>query len=427
MLKLSLVNLGRWNGLWGGGRDDGPTLLVALVRRRELPTSRPLALYWPVNRPDPLGGGVPVARPPIPSTPAELTPAWLTEALRATGHLDDAAVAAVQVEPIGQGVGILCQLARLTLTYDRPAPAAPASLVAKLPTADAQTRGMVALFRFYEREVRFYAEVAPLLEVRTPRCYYHDFDPTDGDFILLLEDLSPYRLGDQLAGASVEELRLVVAELAKLHAPWWNDPRLERLHWVPVANDPVNKAGLALYPQAWPVFVERFGHALPEAVRRTGERLGAHVGAILDRFTTAPRTICHGDYRLDNLFFGNADNAPLAVIDWQIAVRSVGTYDVGYFMSQSVDPAVRRAHELDVLRMYHQLLLEGGVRDYSFDDCLTDYRWTLLFCFCYPVMGGGLGDLSNERGYALATTMMERSAAAILDWDAGKLLDTLEV
>jgi len=365
-----------------------------------------------------------VVRPPIPSTLTELTPAWLTEALRAAGYLDDAAVAAVQAEPVGEGVGILCQLARLTLTYDRPAPTAPASLVAKLPTANAQTRGMVALFRFYEREVRFYAEVAPLLDaVRIPRCFYHDFDPASGDFILLLEDLSACRLGDQLAGASVEEVRLAVAELAKLHAAWWNSPRLEGLGWVPVANDPVNKAGLALYPQAWPVCLERFGHALPEAMRRTGERLGACVGAILDRFMAAPRTICHGDYRLDNLFFGGA--APLTVIDWQIAVRSVGTYDVGYFMSQSVDPNVRRAHELDILRMYHQMLVERGVQGYRFDDCLTDYRWTLLFCFCYPVMGGGLGDLSNERGYALATTIMERSTAAILDWDAGKLLDTL--
>ncbi len=366
-----------------------------------------------------------MARPPIPSTITELTPAWLTEALRAAGHLKDAAVEAVQVEPIGQGVGILCQLARLTLTYDRPVPAAPASLVAKLPTADPQTLGMVALFRFYEREVRFYAEVAPLLAVRTPRCYFHDFDPARGDFILLLEDLSACRLGDQLAGASADELRLAVAELAKLHAAWWNSPRLEAFPWVPVANDPVNKAGLALYPQAWPAFLERFGHALPEAMRRTGERLGACVGAILDRFTAAPRTICHGDYRLDNLFFGGPA-APLAVIDWQIAVRSVGTYDVGYLMSQSVHPDVRRREEMSILRAYHQMLVERGVQGYSFDDCLTDYRWTLLFCFCYPVMGGGLGDLSNERGYALAKTMMERSAAAIMDWEAWKLLDTLE-
>jgi hypothetical protein len=63
------------------------------------------------------------------------------------------------------------------------------------------------------------------------------------------------------------------------------------------------------------------------------------------------------------------------------------------------------------------------VQGYSFDQCLEDYRWTLLFCFAYPVIGGTMGDLSNERGVALATAMMERSATAIMDWDAGKLLD----
>jgi hypothetical protein len=34
----------------------------------------------------------------------------------------------------------------------------------------------------------------------------------------------------------------------------------------------------------------------------------------------------------------------------------------------------------------------------------------------------GTLDLSNERGLALATTMLERSIAAIVDLDAGDLL-----
>jgi hypothetical protein len=75
-----------------------------------------------------------------------------------------------------------------------------------------------------------------------------------------------------------------------------------------------------------------------------------------------------------------------------------------------------------LLKLYHDLLVDGGVTGYSYDDMLEHYRWTVLFCFAYPVMGGGLGDLSNERGYQLATTMMNRSAAAIIDWQAGSLL-----
>lgn len=370
----------------------------------------------------------------IPLTPDALTPEWLTGALHSTGQIGDATVTSVETQPVGQGVGILCQLARVMLRYDdttaaaqRPQPGAPKepprTLIAKLPTGDEQTRGMVRLFRFYEREVRFYDEVADRVEMRTPRTYFSAFDSASGDFILLLEDLAAARLGDQLASCSMADAELAMSELAKLHAAWWESPRLAELDWMPVVNDPVNKAGLALYPHAWPVFMERFGSALPERILTAGQQLGARAGEILDRLASGPRTVCHGDFRLDNLFFGDlGGQAPLAVIDWQIASRATGTYDVGYFMSQSLDTEVRRAHEMEILKRYHGMLTERGVQGYSFDQCLNDYRWTLLFCFVYPVMAGGLGDLSNERGHALARAMTERSATAILDWKADELL-----
>ncbi len=360
----------------------------------------------------------------LPATFDALTPEWLTSALRRNGHLDGATVRSVQYEPVGQGVGILCQLARLTLDYDGDATEAPRSLVAKIPSTDPQTRAMVSVFRFYEREVRFYTELAGDLSVATPRRYAGDFDPDTGDFILLLEDLTARRLGDQLAGSSLDDAELTIRELARLHAAWWNHPRLDAIGWMPDSSDPINKAGVAMYPQAWPIFMERVGQSLPAAMQRTGERLGAEVGAILDRFVTGPRTICHGDPRAENLFFAaNPGDPALTLIDWQISVKAAGTYDLGYFMSQSLDTEVRRAHEQDLLKLYHSLLCEGGVTGYSFDDMMEHYRWTVLFCFAYPVMAAGFGDLSNERGYQLATTMMNRSAAAIIDWDAGALLE----
>jgi aminoglycoside/choline kinase family phosphotransferase len=363
----------------------------------------------------------------IPASFDELTPAWLTEALRMGGVLDDGAtVKEVRYEPIGLGVGVLCLLARLFLTYDGDAPGAPRTLVAKIPSPNEQTRAMVNAFHFYEREVRFYREVADTVGLPTPRRYYTALDPETQDFILLLEDLGDRRLGDQLAGALPEEAALAISELARLHAPWWNAPELQRFAWMPTSNSPVNKAGLALYPQAWPIFRERFGADLPPRLQTVGERLTTAAFQILERFATGPQTICHGDYRIDNFFFGTAPgHAPLAVIDWQIVLRSAGPYDVGYFLSQSVAPALRQQLERDLLRQYHEALLAGGVRDYSFDQCLSDYRWTMLICFVYPVMGGAMADLGNERGRQLMQAMYERSATAILDWDADRLLDEL--
>ena len=122
----------------------------------------------------------------LPTTFDALTPEWLTGALRAGGKVGEATVRSVSFEPVGQGIGILCHLARLTLEYDGDAGQAPRTVVAKIPSTDPQTRGMVSIFGFYEREVRFYQEMAGRTPIATPRCYYGEFDAASGDFILLL-------------------------------------------------------------------------------------------------------------------------------------------------------------------------------------------------------------------------------------------------
>ena len=357
-----------------------------------------------------------------PRSLAELTRDWLTEALSAGTQLGPVRVSAAEVESIGRGSGLLCQLACVTLEYEPGTPAGPRTLVAKLAAEDADIRGMAGLFRFYEREVRFYAELASSLSIAVPRCYWSAYDLDGGAFVLLLEDMGALRAADQLGPGSARDARLVADLLVELHARWWNDRSLDALPWLPPVDSEINKLGLGLYAQAWPSFLERLGDRLPREALEVGERLGSRSMALLEELALSPRTLCHGDVRLDNIFFGPGDESPPVLLDWQIAGRGVGTYDLAYFLSQSFDPEVRRASERDILARYHGGLLARDVHGYDFEQCLLDYRRSVLFGFVYPVIGGGLGDLANDRGFALARVMAERSAAAILDWNAAELL-----
>ena len=359
----------------------------------------------------------------IPAGPDEITTQWLTHALRQTGAITDVTVESFDTKTIAEGVGLMGQLAQVTLYYDGSEAGAPRSLIAKFPAAAAENREIGNIFRFYEREVRFYEEIADEVEMRTPRCYYSAMDVEADEYVLLLEDLAPARVGDQLAGCSRLEAELAVRELAKFHATWWDSPRLAELDWMPLVNDPVNKSVEQTYQDAWGPFVERFGDRVPKSVLEIGERLAEKLGTIQDEMAEPPRTIFHGDYRTDNLFFATAEGGdPLAVIDWQISCRGRGVYDIGYFLSQSVQTEARKATEMDLLKTYHSILVKDGVRGYDFDQCLHDYRLITLFCLVYPVVVGGTLDLSNERGLALATAMLDRSVAAIVDLDAGELL-----
>jgi hypothetical protein len=359
----------------------------------------------------------------IPGGPEELTPEWLTHALRNTGTIRAASVTSFDAETIGEGTGLLGQLARITLHYDRPEGDAPRTLVAKFPAAAEENRQAGMLFRFYERENRFYEEIAGDVEVATPRCFYSAMDPEAGQHVLLLEDLSEARLGDQLTGSSRQEAELVVREAAKMHARWWESPRLAELGWIPLPTDSVVTEPVdSSYNDAWEPFLRIFGDRLSPEILQIGERLRSRLVTMLKEFDGPPRTLVHGDYRLDNMFFGSQDADALTVADWQICIRSRGTYDTGYFMSQSVPPEQRRASEMDILRTYHETLLENGATGYGFDQCLEDYRRTVLFCLVYPVISGGTYDLSNRRAMELVGTMLERCVSAITDLNAGELL-----
>jgi hypothetical protein len=357
---------------------------------------------------------------PIASDPASLTPTWLTEALRAGGALDaTAAVATVSCTPVGTGQ--VSDSVRLELTYDGPTPG-PASLVAKLPAADPTSRATGLAMRNYEREVRFYQSLASELPVRTPHCLHADIDVATGDFVLLLEDLSPARQGDQLTGCAVDVAAIAIGELPKLHGPRWGDPGLTTIDWL--HGDP--DAGRAVLSELVPTlhvgFRERYAAVLhPDAALALDALIPR-----LDRYLTpvpgAPTTVVHGDYRLDNLLFGGPEGgAPVAVVDWQTVAHGAALSDVAYFLGAGLQVEDRRTHEVALVRAYHDQLRTFGVDGFSWDDCWLAYRrgtWAGLFM---AVVASMIVE-RTDRGDEMFLAMAERHARHVLDLDAVALL-----
>lgn len=172
---------------------------------------------------------------------------------------------------------------------------------------------------------------------------------------------------------------------------------------------------------AWEPFLASFGSDLSDDIRAIGERFPAVVEEMM-YFPEKATTLVHGDYRLDNLFFRRHDNGPEVIaIDWQICVRSVGAYDLGYFLSQSLTIEDRRTHEERLLDIYRSTLAEAGI-DYPADELMEDYRRTVLFCLCYPIQAGGNVELVNDRAVQLVGQMLDRVVAAIRDLDAASLM-----
>lgn len=349
----------------------------------------------------------------IADSPELLTAAWLSEVLGAP-------VTEVAASPVGTGQ--MSDSLRLELAYSGDVPdGTPSTVIAKLPAADPTSRATGLSLRSYEREVRFYQELAPTLPIRTPTVHHADVDVTSGSFVLLLEDLRPATQGDQLAGATPEQAAVAVAELVKLHAPRWGDPTLAEIEWLTGDVETSRATMVQLLPMLWSGFAARYAARLDAEVTQVGEALFAAI----ERYVyddSQPLTVSHGDYRLDNLLFATEEGGvPIAVVDWQTVTHGAGLYDVAYFIGAGLLADARRAVEQELVRGYYDALVVAGVSGYSWAQCWEGYRRGTFAGLIMAVAASMLVE-QTERGDDMFMAMAHRHARHALDVDAVDLL-----
>jgi Ecdysteroid kinase-like family len=348
---------------------------------------------------------------PVLRLPDDLTTEWLASAL-GTGPID-----AFSTESIGTGQ--MSESRRVAIEYANGAGAGPSTVVLKTASEDQNSRSAGIGLGVYDREVRFYTELAPRLGAGGPlaECHLAVIDPEEGWFTLLLEDVSPAVQGDQIAGATVEQARLALHALATLHAPVFADPQLGATPWL----NQENVLGQALMTQLLPAFMERYGERVSpehqEVCRRFVASLDGWVG---DR--RPPLGLVHGDYRLDNMLFG-ARQAPsrFVVVDWQTVSWGPVMTDVSYFLGSSLSVDDRRAHEQELVRGYYERMRALGVRGFDWADCWKAYR-RQSFLGVLMTVGPAVIVERTERGDEMFLASLARFAQQVLDLDALELL-----
>jgi aminoglycoside/choline kinase family phosphotransferase len=357
---------------------------------------------------------------PIADTPEALTVDWVSEALRAAGHIGTESVTGIEQTSVGTGQ--MCDSVRLTLRYDRVTDAPP-TVIAKLPAADETSRATALSLGSYENEVRFYQQLAPHLPIRTPRVFHADIEVETARFILLLEDMAPACQGDQLAGCTPEVADVAVRELVRLHAPRWDDPTLADLPWL--HRDPAmgRQFMLMLLPTLWEGFRDRYAADLGPEVHQAGEALFARLEAYLTA-DTEPWTIVHGDYRLDNLLFDpTPDGVPITVVDWQTVTHGPALTDVAYFIGAGLVRDDRLAVEEELVRSYHARLVEEGVAGYDWERCWCDYRRGTWAGLVMAIAASMLVE-RTDRGDQMFLTMAARHSRHALDLDASEVISS---
>lgn len=355
--------------------------------------------------------GLEVGRP---TSIEEVTPEWLTEVFRISGSLGPSgSVVSVSAEPFAVGVGFLSDLAKVTVEYEGDAEGAPETVIVKMATGLEVQRGIADALSFYSRELRFYREVAPAIEVRTPKVHAAMMSEENSDFVLVMEDLSGLRGMDQATGVTPPDAHLAVAGLARIHSHYWDQDLSDLQTTFLPFNNPVYAAALPqIFDSGWDRAKQEAADLMDEAVIAYGDRFRSLVPFFLETFDASPSTLVHGDWRADNIMVD--DNGDMVALDFQIVGTGAGVYDLGYFMSQSVEPEVRRDHADSIVDTYYAALDEAGVK-YDRGAMNDTYRLAMAWCLLYPVsMFAGWENLP-ETNQAMARAMLRRSVTAIVD------------
>jgi hypothetical protein len=343
--------------------------------------------------------------------PSDLTASWLAATIGAGGIAD------FTVERIGTGQMSECYRVGLTYADPNAGPDRPESVVLKVAATDPMSRQTGLALGLYEREVRFYRDIAPRLGGPIAPCYHAAVDTSTGAFDLLLGDAGPAVVGDEIAGATAEQARLGVVELGRLHGPLLGDTSLAEAPWLN-REAPLNQA---MITPLYAGFVDRYGDQIAPGHRLVCESMvGAFDGYLAQESAAAQQGkiqgLVHGDYRLDNMLFGTAGaDRALTVVDWQTVSWGPALTDLAYFLGCALPSQDRRAQYDELLRAYHEALGPGA--PLTLEDVGEGVRRQSFFGVMMAIVSSMLVE-RTDRGDQMFMTMLQRHCDHVLDTDA---------
>ncbi|MFZ4689722.1 MAG: phosphotransferase family protein [Polymorphobacter sp.] len=345
----------------------------------------------------------------IPTRPADFSHAWLEQVLAAPAGT----LRGFSATPLGTGQ--MCDSFRLALDWQRHV--GPATIVAKCPSHDARSRAIAAALDNYGKEVRWYSDLARHSAVSRPVCHHAEIAADGQDFALLLGDCAPAVQADQLAGANVAQLRPAIAQLAALHAPFWNSDIADRHPWLARDSSALVEAAL---PGLAEGFAERYAARLAPEVIALARALAANITAFLG-WPRSASSVVHGDFRLDNLLF--APDGGLFVVDWQTVGVGCPFADLAYLIGTSMaDPAARAAAEPALFDAYLAALAARGV----VVDRAAGWRDYRLYALSGVLMAifASMNVERTDRGDEMFAVMAERPARQALGLGSLGLLES---
>jgi Ecdysteroid kinase-like family len=278
---------------------------------------------------------------------------------------------------------------------------------------------------FGPSEVNYYVrDYVGVPDVPIPRCYHGAYSAALGRYHILMEDLSETHVEANTRPPTLEHGLALSEGMAATHAYWWGRQRLKEIGEAIPGADAIQRFVNIAEPGARHILASCAEHLKPHWPDAIYKLYEMHPPLMVKRTQNENGfTIIHGDTNLSNILVPIEGDRPLYIIDrqpfdWSLTVW-LGVYDLAHTMVLRWDTAIRRRLEMPILKHYHDHLLKHGVRGYSWEQLLADYRLSVPM-MVYVATEWCRGRLNMET-FSIWMPMLQRSMTAFDDLECGDL------
>lgn len=334
---------------------------------------------------------------PLPLSFDEFSPDWMTHAL--SGDFPGAKVSGLSRDAERIGTSASC---RFSLEYaDRGRDGKAPDYVYVKGGFDPMQRKRY--WMALQQEVLFYKEFADDVPMNIPYCYFAESDDRQQGITMLEDFVSKGVTFGNWGSISVDQMANLLGQFARMHAKWWNAPKLKTLTDYEVPQR--NFLKYMVRDKHWVELEQReYGDLLVDTIA-TPEQVRAGLDRVWELNDAMTPTLVHGDAHGGNMFF-EADGSP-GVLDFQLYFSGAFMHDVSWLITSGLSIEDRRSEERRLLAHYREQAAAAGQTDLPDDEKMwLMHRQQSIHAFvsggCEPIEAGPLETI-NKAAYTTLT------------------------
>lgn len=224
----------------------------------------------------------------------------------------------------------------------------------------------------YQKEITFYQNIAPIINVNVPKCYY--IINTKKEQGVVLENLLVNKGHfDCNLNNNISKLFIVIKELCNMHLRF----KFENSNEVIQSMKNLCKVNeithyYELIDTRYSKFKENIKNVLTNENITIFDKIKDNFEFISNKLSSYPLNFCHGDYKSPNIFY---KENKIIILDWQYIHLGKGVSDLVFLLVESIDFNINLCNT--IRHFYYKLYSENN-SSYSFSQ--FKYEFNLSLC-----------------------------------------------